>query len=71
LLNGIAWKLLMVFNCINSLSGGGIVIDIEETPNSSVNLPIQYFQKLVKKEEKNLKILEANVINEISVSTKL
>lgn len=57
----------MVFNCISSLSGDGIIIDIEETPN----LPFQYFQKLVKTEEKNLKMLETNVINEISVSTKL
>lgn len=47
MLNGVAWKLLMIFNCTSSLSGGGIIRDGE----GYFGLPIQYFKGTSKDKE--------------------
>lgn len=69
LLNGISWKLLMLLNCSESLSGRGIFKDDEELGRNFVELPIQYFQKVLKVNEINVR--DEKAINEIVVSTKL
>lgn len=67
LLNGVSWKLLMLMNCSDSLSGRGIFKDDEEPGRKCVELPIQYFQKLFK-----ANVVEARdekAVNEVVVST--
>lgn len=69
LLNGVSWKLLMLLNCSESLSGRGILKDDDEIGRNCVKLPIQYFQKVLKIDETNVR--EEKAINEIVMSTKL
>lgn len=49
ILNCFAWILLMILNCVNSLSGKGIFKDVQES--SCIELPIQYVNKFVKFDE--------------------
>lgn len=69
-MNGVAWKLLMVVNCLNSLSGRGVVKDAEESGMKCIKLPIQYFQKVMVNNQTTSNTHEAKFID-ICVATKL
>jgi hypothetical protein len=44
LLNGFAWKILMLLNCINSLAGGrGLIRDAAEEGGECLRFQIKYF----------------------------
>lgn len=72
-LNGVSWKVLMLLNCVNSLSGRGIFIDAEESGRTCVELPIHYFQKLLKFHENKTdeKSYKADEKSDVVVSTQL
>lgn len=70
ILNGVAWKLLMVFNCLNSLSGKGIMKDAKHPGIKSVKLSIQYFQKVLVYNPTNRHTHDARFID-VCVATKL
>lgn len=64
IVHGVTWKLLMVLNCIDSLTGKGVLTDAAEQGKECVKLPVDYFKKLL------LKNNQAMVENDCG-STKL
>lgn len=70
IMNGVAWILLTVFNCLNSLSGKGILKDAEECGRKCIKLPIQYFQKVVVYNPTTSDTHDAKFID-VCVATKL
>lgn len=71
-MNGISWKLLMVLNCLNSLSSVGVLYDAVITGKDCTKINIQYFQKTYQsKEENDSKNIESKASNEVTASTRL
>lgn len=70
LLNGVSLMFLIVFNCSSSLSGRGILIDVEESDKKCVTLPIQFFQIDIKSVPDE-KVCNQKSKNNVSNSTKL
>lgn len=66
IMHGVSWKLLMVLNCTDSLSGKGLFIDAAEKGKKCVKLPIDYFKELFGNQSINQTTLEIDCI-----STKL
>ncbi|CRK87623.1 CLUMA_CG001419, isoform A [Clunio marinus] len=48
LVNGLAWKFLMILNCTSSISPKGVLKDGEDLGNGPIRLPILYFQQIFK-----------------------
>ena len=69
-MNGVAWKVLMVLNCLNSLSGKGIIKDAKEPGMKCVKLPIQYFEKVLIYNSTNRDTHDARFID-VCIATKL
>lgn len=60
LMNGFAWKALLLLNCINSLAGREIFKDGEELEGRYVKLPIDYFRNVLKIYEPKSKAIDTN-----------
>lgn len=69
-LNGVSWKLLMVVNCVSSLSARGVFTDSDDTLTEGVELPIRYFQTMLEDAESK-KVVEKKTLSDISIITKL
>lgn len=68
ILHGVSWKLLMVLNCIDTLSGKGLFRDAVEKGNKCVKLPIDYFKKLL---VTNIAVVKNDSKLDDCISTKL
>lgn len=68
ILNIASCKLLIMFNCLSSIAGRGVLRDAERTGRMCVKIPIQYFQKILVPNTSDSRDVKSN---DISVATKV